>query len=65
MDDTSTLTSNALEPLQKWFVLWSTLYPVDKILVPTRLDLEAITLLKMLKTVLMMLKTLEMVLKHW
>ena len=62
MDDPSTLTSSALEPLQRWFVLWSTLYPVDKVLVPTRLDLGATTLLAMLKTLLMMLKTLEMVL---
>ena len=52
-----------LEPLQKWFVLWSTLYPIDKILVPTRLDIRATTLLTMLKTLLMMLKTPEMVLK--
>jgi len=39
------------------------LYLVDKVLVPTRLDLDATTLLKMLKTLLMVLKTLEMVLK--
>ena len=63
MDDPITLTSSALDPLQRWFVLWSTLYPVDKVLVPTRLDLGATTLLAMLKTLLMMLKTLEIVLK--
>ena len=56
MEDPNTLTSSALEPLQIWFVLCSTLYPVDKVLVPTRMDFEATTLL-------MMLKTLEMVLK--
>jgi len=39
------------------------LYPVDKVLVPTKMDLGATTLLKMLKTLLMVLKTLEMVLK--
>ena len=38
---------------------------MDKVLVPTSLNLEATTLLKMLKTQLMMLKTLEMVLKPW
>ena len=36
---------------------------MDKVPVPTSLNLEATTLLKMLKTLLMMLKTLEMVLK--
>ena len=46
-------------------VPWSTLYPIDKLFVPTRLDLGATTLLKMLKTLLMVLKTLEMVLKPW
>ena len=56
-------TSNALDPLQSGFVPWNTLYPVDKVLVPTRIDLDATTLLKMLKTLLMVLKTLEMVLK--
>ena len=35
----------------------------NKVLVPTRLDLGATTLLMMLKTLLVMLKTLEMVLK--
>ena len=37
--------------------------PIDKVLVPTRPNLEATTLLNMLKTLLMALKTLEMVLK--
>ena len=63
MDDPSTLTSSTLEPIQRWFVLWSTLYPVDKVLVPVRLDLGATTLLTMLKTLMLMLKTLEMILK--
>ena len=39
------------------------MYPVDKVSIPTRLDLDATTLLKMLKTLLMALKTLEIVLK--
>ena len=56
-------TCSALDPLQSGFVPWSTLYPVDKVSVPTSLDLDATTLLKMLKTLLMALKTLEMVLK--
>ena len=56
MDNPSSLTSSALEPLQRWFVLWSTLYPVDKVLLPRRLDLGATTLLMMLKTLLMVLK---------
>ena len=47
-----------LEPLQSGFVPWSTLNPVNKVLVPTRMKLEATTLLKTLKT-------LEMVLKPW
>ena len=58
MDDPSTLTSSSLEPLQRWFVLWSTLYPVNKVLVPTRMDLGATTSLTMLKTLEMMLKPL-------
>ena len=63
MDDPSTLTSSSLAPLQRWLVLWSTLYPVDKVPIPTRLDLGATTLLTMLNTLLMMLKTLDIVLK--
>ena len=63
LDDPNTLTSIALDPLQRWFVLWITLYPVDKVPIPTRLDIGATTLMEMLKTVLMMLKTVEMVLK--
>ena len=51
------------DPLQSRFVPWSTLYPVDKVPVPTRLDLDATTLLKMLKTLLMVLKTLPMMMK--
>ena len=47
-----------LDPLQSGFVPWSTLYPVDKVLVPTSLDLDATTLRKMLKTLLMVLRTL-------
>ena len=47
-----------LEPLQSGFVPWSTLYQVNKVLVPTRMNLEAATLLKTLKT-------LKMVLKPW
>ena len=39
------------------------MYPVDKVLVPTRLDLDATTLLKMLKTLPMMMKALVMMLK--
>ena len=39
------------------------MYPVDKVSIPTRLDLDATTLVKMLKTLVMMLKTMEMVLK--
>ena len=42
-------TYSALDHLQSGFVPWSTLYPVDKVPVPTRMDLEATTLLKMLK----------------
>ena len=57
------LTCSALDPLQSGFVPRSTLYPVDKVPVTTRMDLEATTLLKMLKTLLMVLITLEMVLK--
>ena len=53
------LTCSALDPLQSLFVPWSTLYPVDKVPIPTGMDLVATTLLKML----MVLKTLEMVLK--
>ena len=53
------LTCSALDPLQSGFVPWRTLYPVDKVPIPTRLDLVATTLLKML----MVLKTLKMVLK--
>ena len=34
-------TCSALDPLQSGFVPWSTLYPVDKVPVPTRLDLDA------------------------
>ena len=39
------------------------LVELDKVLVPTRLDLGATALLMMLKTQLMILKTLEIVLK--
>ena len=41
IDDTS-LTCSALDPLQSGFVPWITLYPVDKVPVPTRLDPEAL-----------------------
>ena len=54
---------SALDPLQSGFVPWSTFYLVGKVPVLTSLDLEATTLLKMLKTLLMALKTLEMVMK--
>ena len=50
-----------LDPLQRGLVSWSTLYPVDKVPVPTRLDLDATTLLKMLKTLPMMMKALVMI----
>ena len=63
MDDLNTLTSSALDPLQRWVMPWSTLYPINKVLVPTRLDLGATTLLMMLKALLMLMKTLEMALK--
>ena len=52
-------TCSALDPLQSGFVPWSSLYPVDKVPVPTRLDLEATTLLKMLKTLKMVLNPLQ------
>ena len=39
------------------------MYLVDKVPVPTRLDLDTMTLLKMLKTLLMVLKTLPMMMK--
>ena len=61
MNDPNTLTSSTLEPTQ--FVPWSTLYPIDKVLVPTRLDLGATTFLMILKTLVMMLNTVEKVLK--
>ena len=35
------------------------LYPVDKVLVPKRMNIEAATLLKTLKTLEMVLKTLQ------
>ena len=54
------LTCSALDPLQSGFVPWSTLYLVDKVPVPTRLDLEATTLSKILKTLEMVLKPLWM-----
>ena len=63
MNDLSTLTPSALEPLKRWVMPWNTLYLVDKVPVHRRLDLGATTLLTMLNTLLMMLKTLEMVLK--
>ena len=56
-------TCSALDSVQSGFVPRSTLYRVDKVHVPTRLDLGATTLLKLLNTLLMVLKTLEMVLK--
>ena len=49
---------SALDPLQSGLVPWSSLYPVDKVLVPTRMNLEVATLLKTLKT-------LKIVLKPW
>ena len=39
------------------------MYPVDRVSVPTILDLDATTLLKMLKTLLMALQTLPMMMK--
>ena len=48
-----------LDLLQSGFVPSSTLYPVDKVLVPTILDVYATTLLKMLKTLETVLKTLQ------
>ena len=56
-------TCSALDPLNRWFVLWSTLYPVEKVLVPTRLDLGGTTLLMMPKTLLKMMKSLVIMLK--
>ena len=58
-------TCSALDPLQSGFVPSSTLYLVDRVLVPTRMNIEATALLKKLKILLMMLKTLEIVLKPW
>ena len=50
---------SALDPLQSGFVPSSTFYPVDKVLVPTSLDLDATTLVKTLTTLEMVLKTLQ------
>ena len=63
-------TCSALDTLQSGFWPWipyrvglcleapCKLYPVDKVLVPTMIDLGATTLLKMLKTLEMVLKPL-------
>ena len=52
-----------LEPLSEWVCALKHLVLDYKVLIPTRMDLGATTLLKMLKTLLMVMKTLEMVLK--